>query len=57
MHVPSLNFELGEEIDLLRESVAAFANHHIARWPRQPITIMCFPRSYGACSASRACSA
>lgn len=30
MHVPSLNFELGEEIDLLRESVAAFANHHIA---------------------------
>ncbi|CAD0301923.1 isovaleryl-CoA dehydrogenase [Xanthomonas hortorum] len=30
MHVPSLNFALGEEIDLLRESVAAFANHHIA---------------------------
>ncbi|MFA1260285.1 isovaleryl-CoA dehydrogenase [Xanthomonas campestris pv. olitorii] len=30
MHVPSLNFELGEEIDLLRESVAAFASHHIA---------------------------
>ncbi|WP_019304229.1 isovaleryl-CoA dehydrogenase [Xanthomonas oryzae] len=30
MHVPSLNFDLGEEIDLLRESVAAFANHHIA---------------------------
>ncbi|AZR29378.1 isovaleryl-CoA dehydrogenase [Xanthomonas vasicola] len=30
MHVPSLNFELGEEIDLLRESVAAFAGHHIA---------------------------
>ncbi|AOD16014.1 isovaleryl-CoA dehydrogenase [Xanthomonas fragariae] len=30
MHVPSLNFELGEEIDLLRESVAAFASHHVA---------------------------
>ncbi|AMV06333.1 isovaleryl-CoA dehydrogenase [Xanthomonas citri] len=30
MHVPSLNFELGGEIDLLRESVAAFASHHIA---------------------------
>ncbi|MCC4615115.1 isovaleryl-CoA dehydrogenase [Xanthomonas campestris pv. asclepiadis] len=30
MHVPSLNFALGEDIDLLRESVAAFANHHIA---------------------------
>ncbi|MDT7819288.1 isovaleryl-CoA dehydrogenase [Xanthomonas hortorum] len=30
MHVPSLNFALGEEIDLLRESVAAFASHHIA---------------------------
>ncbi|WP_115576101.1 isovaleryl-CoA dehydrogenase [Xanthomonas campestris] len=30
MHVPSLNFELGEDIDLLRESVAAFASHHIA---------------------------
>ncbi|TQT34904.1 isovaleryl-CoA dehydrogenase [Xanthomonas perforans] len=25
-----MNFELGEEIDLLRESVAAFASHHIA---------------------------
>ncbi|WP_126945267.1 isovaleryl-CoA dehydrogenase [Xanthomonas sp. BRIP62409] len=30
MHVPSLNFALGEDIDLLRESVAAFASHHIA---------------------------
>ncbi|MFA4499421.1 isovaleryl-CoA dehydrogenase [Xanthomonas perforans] len=30
MHVPSLNFELGAEIDLLRERVAAFASHHIA---------------------------
>ncbi|MCW4456558.1 isovaleryl-CoA dehydrogenase [Flavobacterium sp. MXW15] len=30
MHVPSLNFDLGEEIDLLRESVAAFAAHEIA---------------------------
>ncbi|MEA9756290.1 isovaleryl-CoA dehydrogenase [Xanthomonas campestris] len=30
MHVPSLNFELGEDIDLLRESVATFASHHIA---------------------------
>ena len=30
MHVPTLNFELGEDIDLLRESVAAFASHHIA---------------------------
>ncbi|MFC7519856.1 isovaleryl-CoA dehydrogenase [Xanthomonas populi] len=30
MHVPSLNFALGEEIDLLRDSVAAFASHHIA---------------------------
>ncbi|ETC90162.1 isovaleryl-CoA dehydrogenase [Xanthomonas hortorum pv. carotae str. M081] len=28
--MPSLNFALGEEIDLLRESVAAFASHHIA---------------------------
>ena len=30
MHVPSLNFDLGEEIDLLRESVAAFAAREIA---------------------------
>ncbi|WP_126972169.1 isovaleryl-CoA dehydrogenase [Xanthomonas sp. BRIP62411] len=30
MLVPSLNFALGEDIDLLRESVAAFASHHIA---------------------------
>jgi len=30
MHVPSLNFDLGEEIDLLRESVAAFAARTIA---------------------------
>ncbi len=30
MHVPSLDFDLGEEIDLLRESVAAFAAHEIA---------------------------
>ena len=30
MHVPSLNFDLGEEIDLLRESVAAFAASAIA---------------------------
>ncbi|HBK46971.1 MAG TPA: acyl-CoA dehydrogenase [Xanthomonadaceae bacterium] len=30
MHVPSLNFDLGEEIDLLRESVAGFAAREIA---------------------------
>ncbi|MFP3786870.1 acyl-CoA dehydrogenase family protein, partial [Burkholderia sp. SIMBA_024] len=30
MHVPSLNFDLGEETDLLRESVAAFAAREIA---------------------------
>lgn len=56
MHVPSLNFELGEEIDLLRESVAAFASHHIAPLARQPTTITCSPPSYGACSANKGCS-
>lgn len=30
MHVPSLNFDLGEDIDLLRESVATFAARTIA---------------------------
>ena len=30
MHVPTLNFELGEDIDLLRDSVAAFATHEVA---------------------------
>jgi isovaleryl-CoA dehydrogenase len=30
MHVPALNFDLGEEIDLLRESVAQFASREIA---------------------------
>lgn len=30
MHVPSLNFDLGEDIDLLRESVAQFAAAEIA---------------------------
>ncbi|GHH54127.1 MULTISPECIES: isovaleryl-CoA dehydrogenase [Gammaproteobacteria] len=30
MHVPALNFDLGEEIDLLRESVATFAAREIA---------------------------
>lgn len=30
MHIPSLSFDLGEEIDLLRESVAQFAAAHIA---------------------------
>lgn len=30
MHVPALNFDLGEEIDLLRASVAAFAAREIA---------------------------
>ncbi|HYG07580.1 MAG TPA: isovaleryl-CoA dehydrogenase [Stenotrophomonas sp.] len=30
MHVPSLNFDLGEDIDMLRESVAAFAARQIA---------------------------
>jgi len=30
MHVPTLNFDLGEDIDLLRESVAAFAKREIA---------------------------
>ena len=30
MHVPTLNFDLGEEIDMLRESVAQFAAAHIA---------------------------
>lgn len=30
MHIPSLSFDLGEEIELLRESVAQFAAAHIA---------------------------
>lgn len=30
MHVPSLNFDLGEDIDLLRESVAQFAAAEVA---------------------------
>ena len=30
MHVPTLNFDLGEEIDMLRESVAQFGAAHIA---------------------------
>ena len=30
MHVPTLSFDLGEEIDLLRESVAQFAAAQIA---------------------------
>ncbi|MGX9721416.1 isovaleryl-CoA dehydrogenase [Stenotrophomonas acidaminiphila] len=30
MHVPTLSFDLGDEIDLLRESVAQFAAAHIA---------------------------
>ncbi|WP_449468070.1 isovaleryl-CoA dehydrogenase [Stenotrophomonas humi] len=30
MHIPSLSFDLGEEIDMLRESVAQFATAHIA---------------------------
>ncbi|KRG65497.1 isovaleryl-CoA dehydrogenase [Stenotrophomonas humi] len=30
MHIPSLTFDLGEEIDMLRESVAQFAAAHIA---------------------------
>ncbi len=30
MHIPSLSFDLGEEIDMLRESVAQFAAAHIA---------------------------
>ncbi len=31
MHVPSLNFDLGEDIDLLRQSVAHFAAAEVAR--------------------------
>ena len=30
MHVPTLSFDLGEEIDMLRWSVAQFAAAHIA---------------------------
>ncbi|REM99316.1 isovaleryl-CoA dehydrogenase, partial [Mycobacterium tuberculosis] len=30
MHVPTMNFDLGEEIDLLRQSVAHFASAEIA---------------------------
>ena len=30
MHVPSLNFDLGEDIDLLRQSVAHFAAAEVA---------------------------
>jgi isovaleryl-CoA dehydrogenase len=30
MHIPSLSFDLGEEIDMLRQSVAQFAAAHIA---------------------------
>ena len=30
MHLPGLNFELGEDIDMLREAVRDFAQHEIA---------------------------
>ncbi|WP_312711666.1 acyl-CoA dehydrogenase family protein, partial [Stenotrophomonas sp.] len=30
MHVPTMNFDLGEEIDLLRQSVAHFASAEVA---------------------------
>ncbi len=30
MHIPTLNFDLGDDIDMLRESVAQFAAAHIA---------------------------
>ena len=30
MHLPGLNFELGDEVDMLREAVRNFAQHEIA---------------------------
>lgn len=56
MHVPSLNFALGEDIDLLRESVAAFASHHIAPLAATADQDNVFLPSCGACSVSKACS-
>lgn len=43
MHVPTLSFDLGEEIDMLRESVAQFAAAHIAPLAAEADTTNHFP--------------
>ncbi|SBV37758.1 Isovaleryl-CoA dehydrogenase, mitochondrial [uncultured Stenotrophomonas sp.] len=43
MHVPTLSFDLGEEIDLLRESVAQFATAQIAPLAEEADTANHFP--------------
>lgn len=43
MHVPVLNFDLGEDIDLLRESVAGFAARRIAPLAEQADRDNAFP--------------
>ncbi|MFG6109252.1 isovaleryl-CoA dehydrogenase [Stenotrophomonas nematodicola] len=45
MHVPTMNFHLGEEIDLLRESVAHFASAQIAPLAAQADEENLFPNA------------
>ncbi|MGE8263568.1 MAG: acyl-CoA dehydrogenase family protein, partial [Stenotrophomonas sp.] len=45
MHVPTMNFDLGEEIDLLRQSVAHFASAEIAPLAAQADEENLFPNA------------
>ena len=45
MHVPTMNFDLGEEIDLLRQSVAHFASVEIAPLAAQADEENLFPHA------------
>lgn len=55
MHVPSLNFDLGEDIDLLRQSVAHFAAAEIAPLAAETDATTSSRWHYGPSWASRAC--
>ncbi|HBS63520.1 MAG TPA: acyl-CoA dehydrogenase [Stenotrophomonas sp.] len=45
MHVPTMNFDLGEEIDLLRQSVAHFASAEVAPLAAKPDEENLFPNA------------
>ena len=51
MSFHSLNFNLGETIDMLRDTVSAFARKEIALGPPKSIATIGFPPIYGPSSA------
>jgi isovaleryl-CoA dehydrogenase len=56
-HLPGLAFDLGETIEMLRDTVQSFASQETAPRVAQLTTATCFPPTCGKSSATWACTA